>query len=144
MAYGCMLSFTRPGNDATDVIMVGSVQQAKFNIAWTAGRLITVNMPMAFKAPVTKTGTSYSVGDGDDNLIINSSGTFTLTLPAASSNTGRILRVLTIAANAVNSASSNVTPLTSATPGTAILTSTSGKWAYLQSDGTNWNILEGN
>ena len=51
-----------------------------------------------------------------------------------------MLHVKNFTAQALNSASSNVVPLTSATAGTAIL-ATTDRWALLQSDGTNWIIM---
>lgn len=92
-------------------------------------------------APVTLTGTSGSVGASDTSVIVNASGTFTLTLPSAGANTGRHLRVKSIAAQTINSASANVVPLAGGAAGTAILTATAGKWAEIESDGTNWIIM---
>lgn len=94
-------------------------------------------------APVTKT-TDYTVSADDLSIICNGTGTITLTLPSASTYAGKMLHVKTIAAQAVVSASSNVKPLDSNTAGTAILAATAGKWALLQSDGTNWVIMAGN
>lgn len=98
---------------------------------------------MAPPAPTTKTG-NYSLAETDTSLIFNGSGTITLTLQAASSYRGRLLFVKTIAAQAVNSASSNVVPLAGGAAGTAILAATAGKWAILQSDATNWQIMASN
>lgn len=95
-------------------------------------------------APVTVTASTRTVGANESDIIFNTSATHTLTLPSASSNPGRFLFVKTIAAFAVNSASSNVCPISSATPGTAILAATAGKWATLKSDGTNWIVMAAN
>jgi hypothetical protein len=94
-------------------------------------------------APTTKTA-SYSVGLTDNTLIFNCAGSCTLTLPSAATYSGRVLRVRTIAAQTVVSASSNVVPLAGGAAGTAILAATAGKYATLQSDGTNWQIIEAN
>jgi hypothetical protein len=95
--------------------------------------------------PNTQTGTTYTVAATDSNLIINGSATCTLTLPAAAAaNAGRTIRVRTIAAFTVVSASSNVVPLAGGSAGTAILAATAGKWADLTSDGTNWQIMASN
>jgi len=94
-------------------------------------------------APTTKT-TNYTVVDGDQWLIFNGAGSITVTLPAASSYTGREITMKTIAAQTVVSASSNVAPASSATAGTAILAATAGKFATLVSDGTNWIIMQSN
>jgi len=91
-------------------------------------------------APTIKTG-NYSQGIHDYSLIFNGSGSITLTLLAAATYPGKILYVKTIAAQTVVSASSNVKPIDTDTAGTAILAATAGKWAMLQSDGTNWVIM---
>lgn len=98
---------------------------------------------LATSVPTTQTGASYSQGVLDSSIIFNGSGAQTLTMLAASSYYGRWLSVKQIAAFAVSSASSNVVPLGSTTAGTAIL-SGAGKWAILQSDGTNWIIMAAN
>jgi hypothetical protein len=94
----------------------------------------------------TKTG-DYTLDSGtskDTTIVCNGGATITLTLPTASSFTGRIIRLLTIAAQTVVSASSNVVPITGGAAGTGILAATAGKWADLQSDGTNWQIIAAN
>jgi hypothetical protein len=106
--------------------------------------LVDVKGSLGRGAPVTLTGNG-SVGAGQSWIINNKSGSaLTLTLPTASSFTGREIMVKTIQAQAVNSASSNVVPITGGAASTAILTGTSGKWATLVSDGTNWIIMEAN
>ena len=94
--------------------------------------------------PVTETGAARTVLVSDQAIICNRAGTVTLTLPTASSFTGRTLSVTTITANTVVSASSNVVPLAGGAAGTAILAATAGKWADLISDGTNWLIVRSN
>lgn len=93
--------------------------------------------------PVVKT-TSFSLAAGEDMLVCNGGGTITITLPVASGYAGRRVRVKTIAAQSVVSVSSDVKPLDSNTPGTAILAATAGKWAELVSDGTYWVVMAGN
>jgi hypothetical protein len=61
-----------------------------------------------------------------------------LTLPSASTSTGRWLRIKSISAQTVTSASANVVPIGSATAGSAIFPAMAGQWVILQSDGTNW------
>ncbi len=85
-----------------------------------------------------------SVGATDSTIIANKAGTLTLTLPSAASFPGRELRVRTIQAQTVVSASANVVPMIGGSAGTAILAATAGKWADLQSDGANWQITGGN
>lgn len=95
---------------------------------------------LASTAPVTKTA-NFSVSDTENYIVCNGTGTITATLPAAASYAGRVIVMKTIAAQTVVSASSNVLPINSATPGTAILAGTAGAWAILVSNGTNWVIM---
>jgi hypothetical protein len=90
------------------------------------------------------TASTYTVGDHDHSLVINASGTCTLTLPAVNVSANRELRVRTIAAHAVVADASVVTPIATAVPGTAILAATAGKWALLVCDGGAWNIDQAN
>ena len=95
-------------------------------------------------APVTKTA-DFTLADTENWVINNKSGSScTVTLPAASSWTGREVMFKTIQAQTLVSASSNVVPLDGGSAGTAILAGTAGKWATLVSDGTNWVIMAGN
>lgn len=99
---------------------------------------------IATPIPVTVTGTSATVGATTSTLIINASGGFTLTLPVAATYPGRWLTIKSIAAQTIISAASNVVPLAGGAAGTALLSSTAGKFARLQSDGANWIIMEAN
>ena len=110
----------------------------------TPATLLTVAGPVSLNKPSTITAATYTVATTDSSLIFNTSATCTVTMPTAASYPGRILHIKTIAAFAVNSASSNIVPIATATAGTAILTNTAGKWAVLQSDGTNWVIMSAN
>lgn len=93
--------------------------------------------------PTTQT-TNYSLAAYDSGVIFNCAGSCTLTIPPAGGATGRTFRVRTIASQTVVSASGNVVPLIGGAAGTAILAGTAGKWADLQSDGSNWQIMAGN
>lgn len=93
-------------------------------------------------APVTKTA-DFSVANGDTWLINNKSGSScTVTLPSASTNTGRVLHFQNYQAQTLVSASSNVVPLVGGAAGTAILAAVAGDTATLVSDGTNWIITQ--
>lgn len=92
---------------------------------------------------VTNSAATYSVLS-TDHTIIQTTAASVYTLPAASSNTGRILKIVTQFAGTVTSASSNVVPLAGGSAGTAILAATAGKFAVLQSNGTNWVIVSAN
>ena len=97
-------------------------------------------MRSGFVKPVIETA-SFTLGANENEVICNGTGTITITFPAASSWPGRKVRVKTIAAFTVVSASSNVKPISTNTAGTAILAATAGKWAELVSDGTNWVVM---
>lgn len=100
---------------------------------------LDVTGSIGFGPPVTKTA-DFSLAATENDIICNKAGTLTITLPAASSWTGRRVTVRTITANTVVSASSNVVPAAGGAAGTAILAATAGKSCLLISDGTNWQI----
>jgi hypothetical protein len=87
---------------------------------------------------------NYTQVASDNSLIFDATTSRAVTLLPASSVPGQRLHVETVAAETVVSASSNVVPLAAGAAGTAILAATAGKWADLQSDGTNWNIMASN
>jgi len=92
---------------------------------------------------VTNTAATYTVLS-TDHMIVQTTAASVYTLPAAASFTGRRLHLLTQFAGTVTSASSNVVPIAGGAAGTAILTATAGKYALLQSNGTNWLIVAAN
>ena len=93
-------------------------------------------------APITKTA-NFTLAASENWVINNKSGsTCTVTLPAASSWTGRTVTIKNLQLQAVNSASSNIVPLSGTVAGTAILLGVLGSWATLVSDGTNWVIMQ--
>ncbi|CAB4241013.1 hypothetical protein UFOVP24_36 [uncultured Caudovirales phage] len=97
---------------------------------------------LAPSAPVTKTA-NFTVADTDVWLINNKTGsTCTVTLPAASSWSGRVLRFLNYQVQTLVSASSNVVPLTGGSAATSILLASTGDSATLVSDGTNWLMTQ--
>jgi len=89
-------------------------------------------------APVTQTA-NFTVAATDVWLINNKTGSAcTVTLPAASSWTGRVLNFQTYQAQTTISASSNVVPVGGGAAGTSILLASVGDATTLVSDGTNW------
>ena len=104
---------------------------------------LDVNGAMALRAPSTVNAATYTVTVTDSSLRFTTTAC-TVTLPAAASFTGRILYLNNVTAIAVTSASSNVIPLGSNTAGTAILAATAGKFAMIQSNGTNWITMMAN
>lgn len=153
-----------PAKSAITIIQNADQMQAFGNYtdwlagAWGAAALINVTQyvginPVALppidemlttKAPSVVTASTYTVTAQDSSLIFNTSATHTLTLPSAVAWPGRILVLKNIAAYAINSATSNVAPVTSVTAGTAIIAATAGKVVKLQSDGTIWQVMLAN
>ena len=114
----------------------------------TAGQVLTVaaGVPTwaasTTSAPVTKTA-DFTLAATESWVINNKSGsTCTVTLPAASTYTGRQVTFKNMQAQLLVSASSNVVPLDSTSAGTAILLDVVGNWATIVSDGTNWVIMQ--
>ena len=102
----------------------------------------TISSTSGGGAPVTKTA-NFSVADGETWLINNKSGSScTVTLPAASSYTGRVLYFQNYQAQTLVSASSNVVPLVGGAAGTAILAAVAGETCTLVSDGTSWIMTQ--
>jgi hypothetical protein len=96
---------------------------------------------MAITTIATKVA-DFTLAD-DEGWVINNkpSATCTVTLPSATLWPGRAVTFKNLQAQTLVSASSNVAPIGSATPGTAILAATVGVWATLVSDGTNWVVM---
>lgn len=90
--------------------------------------------------PAVKTG-NFTLAGTENWIICNGTGTITATLPTPSTCDGREFGIKTVAPQTVVSASSNVIAIGGGAAGTAILPATSGAWAILVSDGSNWNIM---
>ena len=117
------------------VTVTGAVTAASVSVTGALnGTMLDLN------APVTKTA-SFTLGDTENFVVCNGAGSITVTFPTAAASTGRVVWIKTIAAQTVVSASSNVLPIGSATPGTAILAASAGANAMLVCDGTNWVIM---
>lgn len=119
-------------------IVTGSSTVTSYTDYRETGRF---NAPRRANLPAIKTA-GFTWGDTDDFIICNGSASITATLPDPVKWSGRELRIKTIAAFTVISASSNVKPIDTNTAGTAILAATAGKWANLVSDGLNWVIMQ--
>ena len=116
-------------NLATRVINVLSVENG--------GTGLTARPSVAIKTA------DFIVSDIEGWIINNKSGsTCTVTLPTAPLWFGRVIVFKNLQSQTLVSASSDVAPIGSATPGTAILPATVGAWATLVSDGTNWVVMQ--
>ena len=102
----------------------------------------TFNAKQPVAAPVTQTA-NFSVGATDVWTINNKSGSScTVTLPTASSNTGRVLYFQNYQTQTLVSASSNVVPVGGGAAGTSILLASVGDQCTLVSNGTNWIMMQ--
>jgi hypothetical protein len=96
---------------------------------------------LADAAPLTTT-VNLNLNNQDGNWFIwNGATNLTATLPDPTLWTGRELRMSQISTHTVVSASANVVPITGAAASTAILSATTGSYAVLKADGTNWRIV---
>ena len=136
------LTKIRPAPPNPIVIVAAVVHAASNGILFVRPTYFESGGTITTSPPVTKTA-DFSVGATDTWIINNKSGSScTVTLPTASTNTGRVLHFINHQAQTLVSASSNVVPQSGGAAGTAILAATSGDWATLVSDGTNWVIMQ--
>jgi len=142
------------GNVTTEGFLTLSGILSNINLSTQTTGTINIDTRTTGVLPVDRGGTGvacagirtetadFTVADDDLYLINNKSGSAcVVTLPTASDWPGRALHVKNTQAQALNSASSNVVPITGGAAGTAILAATSGVWATVVSDGTNWVIM---
>jgi len=139
--FGSALGSTDSNVQITGLANGDLLQYVSANSRWenkAAGAVIAG----ATGAPATKTA-NFSVGANETWLINNKSGSScTVTLPSASTNTGRVLHFQNYQAQTLVSASSNVVPLAGGAATTAILQAVAGANATLVSDGTNWIMTQ--
>lgn len=136
-----VIGTSMPARISINTTASGSIAPSERLRISSTGLVSLILAAFARGAPVTKTA-DFTLADAENWLICNGAGTITVTLPAASSWTGREVMIKTIAAQTVVSASSNVVPINSASPGTAILSASAGAYATLVSNGTNWVIMQ--
>jgi len=133
------LQLTPPLGSATDSLtsVVGILKSNGVTISAAVANMDYVPLSTV----LTKTA-DYTITNTDTWIINNKSGSaMVLTFPAASAWPGRSVTVKNLQTQSVNSASSNIAPIDSATAGTAILLPVIGNWATMVSDGTNWVIM---
>lgn len=112
-----------------------------------AARLTTSkNIPTYLITSVVKsvTANAYTIIGTDSAISFFTSSACTVTLPSPAAYPGRVLSFRNTAAFAINSASSNVSPIGGGVLTSSILAATIGKWCELQSDGTNWLVMSSN
>jgi hypothetical protein len=127
-------------------LLIGSDGNYFLNTLQPGPGMLVTNAPATITlapggAPVTKTA-DFDLADDEFNVINNKTGSAcVVTLPAASDWVGRTVNFKNTQAQALNSNASNVVPITGGAAGTGILGATSGAWATVVSDGTNWIIM---
>lgn len=146
---GAVRLFTAPAG-ASGSSLNAAVERMRIDSAGNVGigtttnlSTLTINGPIAPKGPTDVNAATYTVATTDSSLRFTTTNC-TVTLPTASSFPGRILWLNTVTANSVTSNASNVIPLGSNTAGTAIFAATAGKFAMIQSNGTNWVTMMSN
>lgn len=132
-------------NDAVGTIDINTQTTGNLDIATRAAGVLAIangGTGLSARPSVATKTADFTLADTEGWVINNKSGsTCTVTLPTASSWTGRAMTFKNLQAQALVSASSNVVPIGSAAPGTSILPATIGAWATIVSDGTNWVVM---
>lgn len=168
--FGAFISFHRPsafaaylGIDSDNLWKVGGwsmganayrilhegLASGTFTGAFTWSGAQTFSSTATFNGPVlggavTTFTADGSVGTGTAWAINDKAGSaLTLTLPSAATYPGRVLGFKSLRGFLTSSASSNVLPIGSTTPGTTILTNSIGEWGILVSNGSNWVKMAG-
>ena len=153
-AEGTFNGITLSGNVTTEGFLNLSGTLSNVDIPTQTTGSLNLSTRTSGVLPVNKGGTGvacagirtetadFTVADADLYLINNKAGTTcVVTLPAVASWPGRALHFKNTQAQALDSISSNVVPITGGAAGTGILGATSGAWATVVSDGTNWVIM---
>jgi len=107
----------------------------------TSAQLVSVGTIVAVTAPVTKTA-DFTLATTENWVINNKTSACVVTLPTASSFTGRTVTFQNYTAFTLASNASNVVPLGGGAASTPILAGTVGKWATLVSNGTSWVVMQ--
>jgi len=148
---GGILSVQAAGASATGLVTSFGSQifggNKTFNGTVTLNDELNLSSGYLKRGYLSSTSTSITVGDNDTWLNIHQDAEVTITLPLASSYTGRELIIKQTGSGVVTSASSNIIGFTTAFNGstqTAIINPANYRFATLVSDGTNWIIMQRN
>lgn len=104
---------------------------------------VSVQGSFATSPPITISGSlsTTTLPFSASSVIFSTSVACSATLPRPNQNIGRWIFIKNIAAFPIFSTSFNILPITSSTPTNSLLTGTAGRWAQLQSNGTQWVIM---
>ena len=140
---GTDLSSTVANSTTTPVITLNVPTASATNRgALSAADWTAFNSKPSLSAPVTKTA-NFTIASTEVWLINNKSGSgCVVTLPAPSTNVGRVLYFQNYQTQTLVSASSNVVPIAGGAATTAILDAVAGNTATIVSDGTNWVMTQ--
>jgi hypothetical protein len=148
---GGILSVQAAGASATGLVTSFGSQifggNKTFNGTVTLNDELNLSSGYLKRGYLSSTSTSITVGDNDTWLNIHQDTEVTITLPLASSYTGREIIIKQTGSGVVTSASSNIIGFTTAFNGstqTAIINPANYRFATLVSDGTNWVIMQRN
>jgi len=155
---GSVSGISLVGNDISGAFITGSLvdstpigltiaAEANFTTVIAAAITVTtlnVTTLIVNSPPVTKTA-DFVLAATETWVINNKAGsTCTVTLPSASTYSGRVVNFLNYQPHSIVSASSNVVPRIGGAATTAIVLGVVGNSATLVSDGTNWVIMQSN
>jgi hypothetical protein len=124
-------------NSANSVVQ----RDSSGNIAAAGATFTSVTCNGQEVAPISTVSTAYTVGVNDYTILCDATAAaFAVTLPAASTSTGRIIRFKKLNSNANNI---TLTPSDAATIDGAATKVISTQYAVvtIQSNGTNWYII---
>jgi hypothetical protein len=146
---GGILSVQAAGASATGLVTSFGSQifggNKTFNGTVTLNDELNLSSGYLKRGYLSSTSTSITVGDNDTWLNIHQDAQVTITLPLASSYTGRELIIKQTGSGVVTSASQNIIGFTTAFNGstqTAIINPANRRYVTLVSDGTNWVIMQ--
>ena len=126
-------------------IDIGTQTSGNLDLATRVGGVLPIangGTGLSARPSVATKVADFTLADTEGWVINNKSGsTCTVTLPAASAWSGRVVTFKNLQLQTLVSASSNVVPLIGGAAGTAILPGLVGAWATLVSDGTNWVVM---
>jgi hypothetical protein len=104
---------------------------------------VSVQGSFATSPPITISGSTSTttLPFSASTIIFNTSVVCSATLPRPNQNTGRWIFINNISAFPIFSSSFNIQPIDSSTLTNSLLSGAAGKWAQLQSNGSQWVVM---
>jgi hypothetical protein len=119
------------------------------NLATSKARLV-IQSPLinsgSFQGdyPIIVTDTTYTLFPKTTTVIFNPPSACTVTLPNPAVYFGKTYTFKNSGSYAIDNVTGSIVPLAGGSPTTSILSGSAGKYAVLQSNGTNWEIIQSN